>query len=116
VQLVLRAVGALGDAHLRNGHLRHIHEGLDAVVTRHRGGVDRGRQVIGRNRHAEIDTRAIFDRAVHRGEVWCALGSKDSHNREHDGAVYLLASTAPAAMLAGVIIMAVTEPPSHGDG
>jgi hypothetical protein len=30
VQLVPRAVGALGDAHLRNGHLRHVHEGLDA--------------------------------------------------------------------------------------
>ena len=39
------------------------------MVARHCGGVDRGRQVIGRNRHAEIDTRATFDRAVHRGEV-----------------------------------------------
>src|SRR6266481_2066710 len=29
---------------------------------RHGGGVDRGRQVIGRNRHAEIDPRATFDR------------------------------------------------------
>ena len=38
-------------------------------MARHGGGVDRGRQVIGRNRHAEIDTRATFDRAVHRGEV-----------------------------------------------
>src|SRR3982074_3161186 len=53
VQLVLRAVGALGDAHLRNGHLRHVHEGFDAAVARHGGGVDRGRQVIGLNRHAE---------------------------------------------------------------
>ena len=69
MQFVLRAVGALGDAHLRNGHLRHVHEGFNAVVTRHGGGVDRGRQVIGRNRHAEIDTRATFDRAVHRDEV-----------------------------------------------
>ena len=69
VQLVLWAVGALCDAHLRNGHLRHVHEGFYAVVARHGGGVDRGRQVIGRNRHAEIDTRATFDRAVHRGEV-----------------------------------------------
>ena len=69
VQLVLRAVGALGDAHLRNGHLRHVHEDLDAVVARHGGGVDRGRQVISRNRHAEIDTRATFNHAVHRGEV-----------------------------------------------
>ena len=69
VQLVLRAVGALGDAHLRNGHLRHVHEGLDAVVARHGGGVDRGRQVIGRNRHPEIDTRATIDSAVHRREV-----------------------------------------------
>jgi hypothetical protein len=32
-----------------------------------RGGVDR--RVLGRNRHAEIGPRAIFDRAVHRGEV-----------------------------------------------
>ena len=63
------AVGALGDAHLGNGHLRHVHEGFNAVVARHGGGVDRGRQVIGRNRHAEIDPRATFDRAVHRGEV-----------------------------------------------
>jgi hypothetical protein len=69
VQLVLRAVGALCDAHLRNSHLRHVHEGFDAVVARHGGGVDRGGQIIGRNRHAEIDTRATFDRAVHRGEV-----------------------------------------------
>ena len=28
VQLVLRAVGGLGDAHLRDGHLRHVHESL----------------------------------------------------------------------------------------
>jgi hypothetical protein len=69
VQLVLWAVGALGDAHLGNGHLRHVHEGFNAVVARHGGGVDRGRQVIGRNRHAEIDPRTTFDRAVHRGEV-----------------------------------------------
>ena len=38
-------------------------------MARHGGGVDRGRQVIGRNRHAEIDTRATFDRAVYRDEV-----------------------------------------------
>jgi hypothetical protein len=44
------------------------------------------------------------------------LGNKSSHNREHDGAVYMLASMAPAAMLASVMIMAVTEPPAHGDG
>jgi hypothetical protein len=69
VQLVLRAIGALGDAHLGNSHLRHVHEGLNAMVARHGSGVDRGRQVIGRNRHAEIDTRATFDRAVHRGEI-----------------------------------------------
>src|ERR1700730_8834766 len=42
VQFVLRAVGALGDAHLRNGHLRHVHESFDAVVARHGGDVDRG--------------------------------------------------------------------------
>src|SRR5262249_1716658 len=40
VQLVLRAFGGLGDAHLRHCHLRHVHEGLDAVMARHRGGVD----------------------------------------------------------------------------
>ena len=39
------------------------------MVARHGGGVDRGRQIIGRNRHAENTTRATFDRAVHRGEV-----------------------------------------------
>jgi hypothetical protein len=26
-------------------HLRHVHESLDAVVARHRGGIDRGFQV-----------------------------------------------------------------------
>ena len=31
VQLVLRAVGGLADAHLRDSHLRHVHESLDAV-------------------------------------------------------------------------------------
>ena len=31
VQFVLRAVGALGDGHLRDGHLRHVYEGFDAV-------------------------------------------------------------------------------------
>jgi hypothetical protein len=69
VQLVLRAVGGLGDAHLRDRHLRHVHEGLDAVVARHRGGVDSGFQISRRDRHSEIDARATFDRAVHRGEV-----------------------------------------------
>jgi hypothetical protein len=37
----------LADAHLRNGHLRRVHESFDTVVARHGGGVDRGRQVIG---------------------------------------------------------------------
>jgi hypothetical protein len=69
VQLVLRAVGGLGDTHLRHRHLRHVHEGLDAVMARHRGGVDRGLQIGRRDRHAEIDARAAFDGAMHRGEI-----------------------------------------------
>ena len=69
MQLVLRAVGRLADAHLRDRHLRHVHESLDAVVSRHRGGVDRGFQVGRRDRHSEIDAPATFDGAVHRGEV-----------------------------------------------
>ena len=55
--------------HLGNSHLRHVHENLNAVVARHGSGIDRGRQVMGRNRHAEIEPRATFDRAVHRGEI-----------------------------------------------
>jgi hypothetical protein len=69
MQLVLRAVGGLSDTHLRHRHLRHVHEGLDAVMARHRGGVDRGLQTGRRDRHAEIDARAVFDSAVHRGEI-----------------------------------------------
>jgi hypothetical protein len=69
VQLVLRAVGGLGDTHLRHRHLRHVHESLDAVVARHRGSVDRGLQIDRRDRHAEIDARAAFDGAVHRGKI-----------------------------------------------
>ena len=69
VQLVLRAVGCLADAHLRDRHLRHVREGLDAVVARHRGGVDRGFQVGRRDRHSEIDAPDTSDGAVHRGEV-----------------------------------------------
>src|SRR5215472_3909704 len=55
VQLVLRAVGGLADAHLRDRHLRHVHESLNAVVARHGGGVERGFQVGWRDRHSEID-------------------------------------------------------------
>src|SRR5262245_27429343 len=69
VQLVLWAVGGLGDAHLRDRHLRHVHESLNAVVARHRGGVDRGFQVGWRDRHSEIDAPATFYGPVHRGEV-----------------------------------------------
>ena len=39
------------------------------MVARHGGGVDCGRQVIGRNRHTEINTCATRDRGVHRSEV-----------------------------------------------
>ena len=38
-------------------------------MARHRGGVDRGLQIQRRDRHAEIDARAAFDGAVHRGEI-----------------------------------------------
>ncbi len=69
VQLVLRARGGLGNAHLRHRHLRHVHEGLDAVVARHRSGVDRGFEISCRDRHAEIDARHPFDRLVHRGKI-----------------------------------------------
>ncbi|BAZ21448.1 hypothetical protein NIES4073_23260 [Kalymmatonema gypsitolerans NIES-4073] len=69
VQLMLRAGGGLGDAHLRHRHLRHVHESLDTVVARHCGGVDRGFQISRRDRHSEIDARATFDRTVHRGKV-----------------------------------------------
>src|SRR5271165_5493383 len=37
MQLVLRAVGGLGDTHLRHRHLRHVHEGLDAVMAQGAG-------------------------------------------------------------------------------
>jgi len=90
VQLVLRAVGGLGDAHLRHRHLRHIHEDLDAVMARHRSGVDRGLQIGRRDRHAEIDARAAFDGAVHRGEIRQVtlhdLGAKPAQG---DGALVL---------------------------
>jgi hypothetical protein len=69
VQLVLRAFGGLGDAHLRHRHLRHVYEGFDAVMARHCGGVDRGLQIGRRDRHAEIDARAAFDGTVHRAEI-----------------------------------------------
>ncbi len=49
VQLVLRAAGGLGDAHLRHRHLRHVHEGLDPVVAHHRGDVDRGFEISRRS-------------------------------------------------------------------
>jgi hypothetical protein len=39
------------------------------VVARNRAGVDRGRQVVRRDRHAKIDARAAFDRAVHRSKI-----------------------------------------------
>jgi hypothetical protein len=61
--------GGLADAHLCDRHLRHVHEDLDAVVARHRGGVDRGFQVGRRDRHSEIDASATLDGAVHRGEI-----------------------------------------------
>src|ERR1700736_5217137 len=38
-------------------------------MARHRGRVDRGLQIGRRDRHAEIDARAAFDNAVHRGEI-----------------------------------------------
>ena len=38
-------------------------------MTRHCGGVDRGLQIGRRDRHAEINARAAFDGAVHRGEI-----------------------------------------------
>jgi hypothetical protein len=69
VQLVLRAAGGLGDAHLRHRHLRHVHEGLDAVVARHSGDVDRGFEISRRDRHPEIEARATLDRTVHRGQI-----------------------------------------------
>ena len=38
-------------------------------MARHRGDVHRGFEISGRDRHPEIDARATFDRAVHRGKV-----------------------------------------------
>lgn len=40
-----------------------------ATVRRGAGAVDRGLQISRRDRHAEIDARAAFDGAVHRGEI-----------------------------------------------
>ena len=39
------------------------------MLSRDRSGVDSGLQIGRRDRHAEIDTRATLDGAVHRGEV-----------------------------------------------
>ena len=72
VQLVLRAVGGLGDAHRRDRHLRHVHESLDAMVPRDRGDVDRGFQIGRRDRHSEIDACTTFDRrCMRRGRSGC---------------------------------------------
>jgi hypothetical protein len=102
VQFVLRAVGAFGDAHLRNGHLRHVHESFDAVVARHGGGVDSGRQVVGRNRHAEVDTRATLDRAVHRDQIGqVALHDLGAELAQGSGAFILSAHQSPHLMPLG---------------
>jgi len=44
-------------------------KGLDAVVARHSGGVDRGLEVGRRDRRPDIEASATFDRAVRRGEI-----------------------------------------------
>lgn len=45
------------------------HEGLDAVMSRHRSGVDRRFEIGRRDRYSEIDPPATFDRTVHRGKI-----------------------------------------------
>ena len=63
-----------------------------AVMARHSRGVDRGRQVIGRDRHPEIDPRATIDRAVHRREV----GQVALHNLSAEPAQGLCTLILPA--------------------
>src|SRR5882762_7797299 len=50
LQLVLRARGGFGNAHLGERHLRHIDERLHAVMLCHRGHIDRRGQIGIRNR------------------------------------------------------------------
>ena len=69
VQLVLRAVGGLGDAHIRDRHLRHVDESLDPVVPGDRGDGDRRFEVGRGDGHAEVNASAPFDGAVHGRQV-----------------------------------------------
>jgi hypothetical protein len=61
---VLGAVGRFMDAHLRDRHLGHVHERIDAVVLAHNGHVGRRFQIGRVDRHAEIDPPAAFEHAV----------------------------------------------------
>ncbi len=69
VQLVLRARGGFGNAHLRESHLRHIDERLHAVMLRHRRRIDRRGQIGIRNRHAEVHRLAAGNHPMHRIEI-----------------------------------------------
>jgi len=57
-------------AALRHRHLRHVHERLDAVMARHRGGVDRGLS----SQEGDVEQLAalLADAEIVLGHIWLA--------------------------------------------
>ena len=66
---LLRAVGGRRDAHLRNSHLRDVHERTDLVMFRDGRRVDRCLKVSRRHAHSEVDPVTAFNCAMRSMQI-----------------------------------------------
>jgi hypothetical protein len=99
METLLRRLRSRREAHLRDGHLRHIDEDLEiAASASHRRRGDRRLEVIGCNAETEVHPPAARDRARDLGCVR-EIGNDDLR---------------PQRTQRGRAIVVTTDEPSHG--